>query len=82
MHPLLARFACWSLFLGVAAGPAWAEPQFPYKAAVTADDVNVRSGPGQNYYPTETLRRGQVVEGYRHDPGGWRAIRPTDGSFT
>jgi len=82
MHPLLARFACWSLFLGVAAGPAWAEPQFPYKAAVTADDVNVRSGPGQNYYPTETLRRGQVVEVYRHDPGGWCAIRPTDGSFT
>jgi hypothetical protein len=46
------------------------------------DDVYVRSGPGQNYYPTDKLKRGQEVEVYRHDPGGWCAIRPVDGSFT
>ncbi len=55
---------------------------FPYKAYVAAEDVYVRSGPGQNYYPTDKLKRGQAVEVYRHDPGGWCAIRPVDGSFT
>ena len=57
------------------------ETVFPYKAAATADDVYVRSGPGQNYYATDKLKRGQEVEVYRHDPGGWCAIRPGEGSF-
>ena len=56
--------------------------RFPYKATVAVDDVYVRSGPGQNYYPTDKLKRGQEVEVYRHDPGGWCAIRPVEGSFT
>ncbi len=54
----------------------------PYTARVNADDVYVRSGPGRNYYPTEKLNQGDMVEVYRHDPGGWLAIRPTPGSFT
>lgn len=58
------------------------ETTFPYKAFVLADEVYVRSGPGQSYYPTEKLRAGQVVEVYRHDPGGWYAIRPPEGSFS
>ena len=58
------------------------EATLPYKAYVTADDVYVRSGPGQSYYPTEKLKAGQEVEVYRHDPGGWRAIRPPEGSFS
>jgi len=60
---------------------AAASPQFPYKARVTAEDVYVRSGPGQNYYPTDKLAEGDTVEVYRHDPGGWYAVRPPDGSF-
>jgi len=56
--------------------------QFPYKANIGADDVYVRSGPGQNYYPTDKLKAGEVVEVYRHDPGGWYAIRPPEGSYT
>jgi len=58
------------------------ETTLPYKAYVTADDVYVRSGPGQSYYPTEKLKVGQEVEVYRHDPGGWYAIRPPEGSFS
>ena len=58
------------------------EQTFPYKAYVAADDVYVRSGPGKNYYPTSKLSAGDVVEVYRHDPGGWYAIRPPKGSFT
>ena len=62
--------------------PVSGEQTFPYKACVVVDDVYLRSGPGQNYYPTDKLKRGQEVEVYRHDPGGWCAIRPVDGSFT
>jgi len=62
--------------------PAVAQQSFPYKAYITADDVYVRSGPGESYYPTGKLRAGTEVEVYRHDPGGWYAIRPPAGSFS
>ena len=75
--PLVALLACIA-----AATSAAAEPSFPYKACVTADDVYVRSGPGDNYYPTDKLKAGTEVEIYRHDPGGWYAIRPPKGSFS
>jgi uncharacterized protein YgiM (DUF1202 family) len=58
-----------------------AELEFPYEAYINADDVYVRSGPGRDYYPTDKLRKGDAVEVYRHDPGGWLAIRPPRGSF-
>ena len=56
--------------------------EFPYTVYVTADDAFVRSGPGENYYPTARLDVGQKVEVYRHDLEGWYAIRPPSGSFT
>lgn len=56
--------------------------EFPYKAYVNGNDVYVRSGPGKNYYPTDKLQRGAEVEIYRHDPGGWYAIRPLENSFS
>lgn len=59
-----------------------AERQTPYKAYIMADGVYVRSGPGKNYYPTMKLPLGAEVEVYRHDPGGWYAIRPPEESFT
>ena len=62
--------------------PARAELKFPYRAAITTDDTYIRSGPGQSYYPTDKLKAGQEVEVYRHDPGGWYAIRPPQGSFS
>lgn len=55
--------------------------EFPYVAYVNSADVYVRSGPGRNYYPTDKLRKGEQVEVYRHDPGGWYAIRPPRQSF-
>jgi len=61
---------------------ARAAEQFPYTAYVNSEDVYIRSGPGKNYYPTEKLAKGQPVEIYRHDPGGWYAIRPPEGSFS
>mgnify|MGYP001139996358 CR=1 FL=1 len=63
--------------------PAFAQsPQFPYKAQVVKQNTYVRSGPGLEYYPTDLLQPGQLVEVYRHDPGGWCAIRPPEGSFS
>lgn len=62
---------------------AWsAEPTFPYEATIAVDQVEVRCGPGADYYATQTLRRGARVEVYRHDPGGWLAIRPPQSSFS
>ena len=58
------------------------ERAFPYKAYITTDDVYIRSGPGENYYPTDKLKAGTEVEVYRHDPGGWFAIRPPKDSFS
>jgi uncharacterized protein YraI len=69
--------------LGAAAEPAAVPPRkFPYKARVTANNVYVRSGPGNNYYPTEKVHAGTQLEVHRHDAGGWCAIRPPDGSFS
>jgi len=65
----------------LAAMPASGGQTFPYTAYVSADDVYVRCGPGKDYYPTSKLKTGDVVEVYRHDPGGWFAVRPVEGSF-
>jgi len=67
---------------GVLIPPPAVGLEFPYRAYINADDVYVRSGPGQSYYPTDKLKIGQEVEVYRHDPGGWYAIRPPEGSFS
>jgi len=46
----------------LAVSPASGEQTFPYKAFVTSDEVYVRSGPGQDYYPTDKRQAGQQVE--------------------
>ncbi|MEX2111944.1 MAG: hypothetical protein WD845_02100 [Pirellulales bacterium] len=69
------------LLLAIATCVAARADELPYTAYVNSDDVYVRSGPGRNYYPTEKLTKGDAVEVYRHDPGGWLAIRPTPASF-
>jgi uncharacterized protein YgiM (DUF1202 family) len=86
-HPMATRHEITGLVLvcllvGLpGALPATESPQPPYMAQITAEDVYVRSGPGQNYYPTDKLGHGAKVEVYRHDPGGWCAVRPPEGSF-
>lgn len=68
--------------LSIAPCCAAGDDQFPYTAYANSEDVFIRSGPGKNYYPTEKLGKGTPVEVYRHDPGGWYAIRPPQGSFS
>jgi hypothetical protein len=77
---LVVGWCCVGMVTGIAL--AAEERQFPYTAYANSDDVYIRSGPGKNYYPTEKLSRGEAVEIYRHDPGGWYAIRPPRGSFS
>ncbi|MBI1903891.1 MAG: hypothetical protein HYS13_22545 [Planctomycetia bacterium] len=61
---------------------ATAAESFPYLAFVDGDDAQALAGPGKNYYATGRLSRGELVEVYRHDAGGWCAIRPPAGSFS
>jgi hypothetical protein len=83
MRQIFAVFLVGSTcFIAASRSPLFGEQSFPYKAFIAADEVYVRSGPGQNYYPTDKLAKGQEVEVYRHDPGGWCAIRPVEGSFS
>ena len=76
MHRFIAVAGC--CFFAVAGlSFAGVEPEFPYQAVVSSDQLYVRSGPGQEYYPTGRLRRGQEVEVFRHEPTGWaRFARP------
>ena len=67
--------------LGVGGSADALAVDFPYLAYVNSADVYVRSGPGRDYYPTDKLAKGATVEIYRHDPGGWYAIRPPRQSY-
>ena len=56
-------------------------PPFPYVAEITADNVNVRSGPGTNYYACGKLKmndRVTVVGSYF----SWSRIVPPPGNFS
>ncbi len=55
---------------------------FPYSASVISDNAIVRSGPGKTHYATDRLQPGTEVQVFRHDPGGWIAIRPPERSFS
>jgi len=80
-RPLLGLFlgSMGALWIGCVQG---AESGFPFTAIVLRDNTPVRSGPAEQYYPTDVLHRGQQVEIYRHDSGDWYAIRPPRGSFS
>ena len=79
MRGMTAILLCGSV-LGAAAHGA--DRTFPYTAQISVDEVEVRCGPGWDYYATQRLPRGTRVEVYRHEAGGWLAIRPPEGSFS
>jgi hypothetical protein len=70
------------VLVGSAIAPAQNPGDFPYVAYVLEPDTYIRSGPAREHYPTGQLPAGFAVEVYRHDPGGWCAIRPPEGSFS
>jgi uncharacterized protein YraI len=79
MRGMTAIFLCGSVLGAMAHG---ADRTFPYTAQISVDEVEVRCGPGWDYYATQRLPRGTRVEVYRHESGGWLAIRPPEGSFS
>lgn len=79
MRAIVITVAC--CLSGAAAGHGQ-EKAFPYPAQIASDEVEVRCGPGWDYYPTLRLKRGETVEVHRHEPGGWLAIRPPQGSHS
>ncbi len=70
-----------ALFLAAPLLPAQ-EVEPPYRVPVQGDQAVVHAGPGSTHYGTDRLPPGTLVDVYRHDPGGWMAIRPPDGSFS
>lgn len=73
----------YTLFLATYTGaPLTAAESVPYEARVIAPGARVHSGPGDNFYPTDTLAQGDVVEVHRERAGGWLGIRPPEGSFS
>lgn len=63
-------------------GSVAGETQFPQRYYVAVDDVLVRSGPGDDYYATTVLTKGETVEVQRIDHERWGAITPPRGSFS
>jgi hypothetical protein len=56
-------------------------PPFPYVAEITADNVNVRSGPGTNYYACGKLKQNDrvTVVGSQFS---WSCVVPPPGNFS
>lgn len=57
------------------------EPSFPYIAEITDDNVNIRSGPGTNYYHCGKLNTGDRVKMVA-SKYSWSHIVPPTGSFS
>ncbi len=77
----LTLIGCFLVLAEPWCGAAPAGDQFPYEARIVLPEVEVRCGPGWNYYATGILRKGDNVKIYRQEPGGWLAIRPPKDSF-
>ena len=64
-----------------AAAPAEGAEGFkPYTGVVSADIVNVRSGPGLYYYPLAVVPQGTPVS-VEQRVGDWVAVKPLEGTF-
>jgi hypothetical protein len=58
-----------------------AVPSFPYIAEITEDNVNIRSGPGTNYYRCGKLNKGDKVK-VVGSQFSWSRIVPSTDSFS
>ncbi len=74
-----------AVLLGVLALARPASAQgYPAEMTIMLPEVEVRSGPTKEYYPTSKLRYGDRVLVLREskDQPGWLAIKPPQGSFS
>lgn len=61
---------------------AAATSPLPARVHVAAGSTYLRAGPGDDFYPTARLTRGEVVEVWDFDGAGYAAVRPVAGSFS
>src|ERR1051325_11823552 len=61
--------------------PDVANSKYQFTGTINSPSVQIRSGPGDNYYPTMKLDKGSsiTVVGYKFD---WLKIAPPEGSFS
>jgi uncharacterized protein YgiM (DUF1202 family) len=73
-----------TLVVAVASSSAHAQQSYPASMVISGADVDVRSGPGDKFYPTMKLKAGDRVVVLREvkDNPGWLAIAPPSGSFS
>jgi hypothetical protein len=65
------------------AAPSAADPApLPVAVTVSAGHTYLRSGPSDDFYPTERLVSGDEVEVWAIDESGYCAVRPVAGSFS
>jgi len=57
-------------------------PAFPYIASVMGTNVQVRSGPGTNFYPCGKLNKGDTVTIVDNTDTGWSRIIPPAEAFS
>jgi uncharacterized protein YgiM (DUF1202 family) len=74
--------SAWIIFSGEAViGAEEGVGGYPYVAEITGDNVNMRSGPGTNYYRCGKLNQGARVE-VVGSQFSWSRIVPPEGSFS
>ncbi|MCA9062095.1 MAG: hypothetical protein KDA96_03525 [Planctomycetaceae bacterium] len=81
----VCRCTMMAAFVGAISSPTAILAQvkdFPYDARVVSDEVFIRSGGGESFYPTQRLTRDARITVFRHDPGGWYMITPPEGAFS
>jgi len=79
--PCFAFFCSLTTILSLAAEPALAADGYPWDGQITGNNVNVRSGAGTAYYPTQKLNDGAKVR-VVGELKGWYEIVPPPGSFS
>lgn len=68
--------------ISAAYGPAARAQLLPVTVSVSAPQALLRSGPGDDFYPTDRLTRAAQVEIWALDDSGYCAVRPIPGSFS
>lgn len=61
---------------------ASASAERPYTAKVIQKKIEVRSGPGLDFYATDYLKSGDIIEVHQTGADDWLAIRPPHGSYS
>jgi len=78
----LGRVVSGCLCLAFLAAPAAGADDLPVTVTVASPQALLRSGPGDDFYPTDRLSRSAALEVWAIDDSGYCAVRPVAGSFS